>query len=90
MTEDNKDLVFPHKEVEEMKKAHPDKGDLLNAIEVNVIDSLKYLSNVSDVRHEEPIEMLNVSITALIGYIREELWTWGGSYDVSRLWGTSN
>ena len=75
MTEHKNDLVFPHKEVEEMKEDYPNKEDLLNAIEYNVIDSLKYLSNVSDVRHEEPIEMLNVSLTALIDYIREELWT---------------
>lgn len=74
MTEHNNDLMFPYKEVEEMKEDYPDKEDLLNAIEYNVIDSLKYLSNVSDVRHEEPIEMLNVSLTALIDYIREELW----------------
>ena len=73
MTEHNNDLMFPYKEVEEMKEDYPDKEDLLNAIEDNLIDSLKYLSNVSDVRHEEPIEMLNVSFTALIDYIREEL-----------------
>ena len=73
MTKYNNNLVFPYKEVEEMKEDYPDKEDLLNAIEDNVIDSLKYLSNVSDVRHEEPIEMLNVSLTALIDYIREEL-----------------
>ena len=72
MTEYNNDLMFPYKEVEEMKEDYPDKEDLLNAIEYNVIDSLKYLSNVSDVRHEEPIEMLNVSLTALIDLIREE------------------
>ena len=72
MTEHNNDLMFPYKEVEEMKKEYPDMGDLLNAIEYNLIDSLKYLSNVSDVRHEEPIEMLNVSLTALIDLIREE------------------
>ena len=74
MTEYNKNLIFPYKEVEEMKEDYPDKEDLLNAIEYNVIDSLKYLSNVSDVRHEEPIEMLNVSLIALINYMREELW----------------
>ena len=73
MTEYNNNLMFPYKEVEEMKEDYPDKDDLLNAIEYNVIDSLKYLSNVSDVRHEEPIEMLNVSLIALINYIREEL-----------------
>lgn len=73
MNEYNNDLMFPLKEVEEMKEDYPDKRDLLNAIEDSVIDSLKYLSNVSDVRHEEPIEMLNVSLTALIDYIREEL-----------------
>ena len=67
--------MFPYKEVEEMKEDYPDKEDLLNAIEDNVIESLKYLSNVSDVRHEEPLEMLNISLTALIDYIREELWT---------------
>ena len=72
MTEYNNNLMFPYKEVEEMKEDYPDKKDLLNAIEDNVIDSLKYLSNVSDVRHEEPIEMLNVSLTALIDYVREE------------------
>lgn len=65
--------MFPYKEVEEMKKDYPDKEDLLNAIEDNLIDSLKYLSNVSDVRHEEPIEMLSVSLIALINYMREEL-----------------
>ena len=73
MTEYNNNLMFPYKEVEEMKEDYPDKEDLLNAIEDNVIDSLKYLSNVSDVRHEEPIEMFNVSLSALIDYIREEL-----------------
>lgn len=72
MTEHNNDLMFPYKEVEEMKEDYPNKEDLLNTIEYNVIDSLKYLSNVSDVRHEEPIEMLNVSLTALIDLIREE------------------
>lgn len=71
--EDKNELTFPYKEVEEMKEDYPDKEDLLNIIEYNVIDSLKYLSNVSDVRHEEPIEMLNISLTALIDYIREEL-----------------
>ena len=65
--------MFPYKEVEEMKEDYPDKEDLLNAIEYNVTDSLKYLSNVSDVRHEEPIETLNISLIALINYIREEL-----------------
>ena len=73
MTKYNNNLMFPYKEVEEMKKDYPDKRDMLNAIEDNVTNSLKYLSNVSDVRHEEPIEMLNVSLTALIYYIREEL-----------------
>ena len=73
MTEYNNNLTFPYKEVEEMKEDYPDKEDLLNAIEYNVIESLKYLSNVSDVRHEEPIEMLNVSLIALINYMREEL-----------------
>ena len=73
MTKYNNNLMFPYKEVEEMKKDYPDKRDMLNAIEDNVTNSLKYLSNVSDVRHEEPIEMLNVSLTALINLIREEL-----------------
>ena len=73
MTKYNNNLMFPYREVEEMKKDYPDKKDMLNAIEDSVINSLKYLSNVSDVRYEEPIEMLSVSLTALIYYIREEL-----------------
>lgn len=72
--EDKNELTFPYKEVEEMKEDYPNKEDLLDTIEYYVIDSLKYLSSESDARHEEPLEMLSVSLTALIDYIREELW----------------
>ena len=73
MTEYNNNLTFPYKEVEEMKEDYPNKEDLLDIIEYNVIASLEYLSSESDVRQEEPLEMLSVSLAALIDYIREEL-----------------